>query len=229
MKYSIGSSQYGLGDVLLLTTIAKHLPNKLTVQIPSQYSRFSILFDGLADVEITAEDKIMPIQDIGLGHYARRKLRSLFGSDAEYMDIRPLVLYSDRDSEKWVCEYLLDKPNPIIICPFVSKAWSQVRNLPFDIVQEILGQAKLHNQTPIFVQSETDQEWGHHTLNNLELCKLICLIRKVGQIATANTGVYHLATALSAKIYCFQPEDGPLFNSTEWCYESTPTIQHYTW
>lgn len=228
MKIASPAGSQGLGDVTLLTSIAKSLPNKLTVQIPVEQSRFKILFDGLANVELCQPHELIPLQDTGDGPYVRRKLRTLFGSDAENMDIRPLVLYSDLDSNNWAAEYLKDKPNPLIVCPFVAKAWSQVRDLPFDIIQEILAGAKLKNQTPIIIQSG-EQKWDCATLDNLDLPKLICLMRQAGRVTTANTGLYHLAVAVGALVECYQPEDGPLFNSNEWCYKDHPTIKHYTW
>ena len=51
----ISSSTSGLGDTLLLTSICRNMPNKLTVQLPTTQSRFSILFDGLAQVELCQE------------------------------------------------------------------------------------------------------------------------------------------------------------------------------
>jgi len=228
-KFSISTSQFGLGDVLLLTNICSKFPNQITVQLPPEHRRYNILFHGLAfDVEITPQENCIPINEYGLGHYTRRKLRSFFGNDAEWMDIRPTVLYEDTDSNKWSYNYLKDKPNPLIICPFVSRAWSAVRDLPFDIIQEILAGAKLKNQTPIIIQSG-EQKWDCATLDNLDLPKLICLMRQAGRVTTANTGLYHLAVAVGALVECYQPEDGPLFNSNEWCYKDHPTIKHYTW
>jgi hypothetical protein len=218
----------GLGDNLLLTPILKALPNKLTVQLPVEQSRFKILFHGLADVELCQPHELIPVNDVGDGPYARRKLRALFGSDAETMDIRPVVLYADPDSNNFAADYLKDKPNPIIICPFVSKKWSNVRDLPFDTIQEILWCAKLKNQTPIIVQSDSDAKWDCATLNNLELPKLICLLRQVGRYVGSNTGVQHLAIAVGCLTDVYEPEDGPLFQSSEWRYDS-PSIKYYTW
>lgn len=228
MKIASSPDSMGLGDILLLTSIVKYASGELTVQLPKEQERFSILFNHLAPVEICEKSELQPLENFGTGHYARQKIRGLMGNNAEHIDIRPLVLYSDYASEAWAAEYLKDKPNPLVICPFVAKAWSQVRDLPFDIVQEILFGAKLKNQTPIIIQSG-EQKWDCATLNNLELPKLICLMRQAGRASTANTGLYHLAVAVGCEVMCYQPEDGPLFNSNEWCYKNHPTIKHHTW
>lgn len=227
MKISSPAGSQGLGDNIILTAICKAAPNKFTVQLPFDKARFRCLFDGLANVELCSPEQLIPVQDFGGGPYALRKLRSIFGSDAENMDIRPFVLYSDPESNYWAAEYLKDKPNPLIVCPFVAKAWSQVRDLPFDLVQDIILGAKLKNQTPIVIQSG-EQKWDCDTLDNLELPKLICLMRQAGRYTGANTGLYHLAVALGCEVVCYQPEDGPLFDSHEWCY-SHPAIKYYTW
>lgn len=218
----------GLGDNLLLTPILKALPNKLTVQLPVEQSRFKILFHGLADVELCQPNELIPVNDVGDGPYARRKLRALFGSDAETMDIRPVVLYADPDSNNFAADYLKDKPNPVIICPFVSKKWSNVRDLPLDITKEIIWGAKMRGQTPIVVQSDSDIKWDCATLNNLELPKLICLLRQVGVYIGANTGVQHLAIAVGCLTDVYEPEDGPSFQSGEWRYDHA-SIKYFTW
>lgn len=227
-KFSISSSQFGLGDVLLLTNICAKFPGQMMVQLPPQYERFSILFKGLAEVDIAPLDKCWPLNEYGDGHYTRRKLRSVIGSQAEYTDIRPVVLYEDPESNFWAAEYLKDKPNPVIVCPFVAAKWSQVRDLPYDTLQEIFGAAKYKGKTPIIIQSDSDHQWDHPTLNNLELPRLICLMRQAGEYWGANTGLYHLAAAVGAKITCYQPENSPYFNPEEWCYQH-PTIEHKTW
>jgi hypothetical protein len=228
MKISSPAGSQGLGDLLILTSIVKQAPKEFAVQLLEEQKRFAVLFDKLANVEICKESELQPLSDFGSGHFARRKIRGLMGGLAEFIDIKPLVLYSDYASESWAAEYLKDKPNPLIICPFVAKAWSAVRDLPFDLVQDIISGAKLKNQTPIIIQSG-EQKWGCDTLDNLELPKLICLMRQAGRVSTANTGLYHLAVAVGALVTCYQPKDGPLFNSSEWCYLSSPTIKHYTW
>lgn len=228
MKIASPAGSQGLGDNLLMTPILRALPNKLTVQLPVEQSRFSILFQGLANIELCQPHELIPVQDIGDGPYARRKLRAFFGSDAENMDIRPIVLYADPDSDNWAAKYLRDKPNPVIVCPFVSKKWSNVRDLPLDIAQEIIRGAQLKGQTPIVVQSDSDHKWPCDTLDNLELPKLICLLRQAGRMAGANTGVQHLAIAVGCMVDVYEPEDGPLFSSHEWRYQHS-TIKYYTW
>lgn len=227
--HHLSSAEFGLGDICLLTAICKYQMGKFAVMLPHEYERFKVLFQGLADVIITEREKCLPLRDIGTGHYGLRKLRYVFGEAAENMDIRPLILYADPVSESWISEYLKDKPNPVIVCPFVAPRWASVRNLPEEIIREIFGAAKYRGQTPIVIQSDTDKTWDCAVLNNLELPKLICLMRRVGNLVGANTGLYHLAVGVGAKVECFYPANTPYFNPDEWCYFNHPTITHRMW
>ena len=128
MKF--GSLTYGLGDTLLLTSVCKYFLNQFTVQLPHDKARFSVLFDHIAKVELCDESEIRPLTESGSGHYATRKLRCLFGSVAESMDNRPLVLHSNYKSEKWAYSFLKGKPNPVIFAPNCSKHNSDIRNIP---------------------------------------------------------------------------------------------------
>lgn len=225
----IASTSQGLGDNLLLTPILKYFPNQITIQLPSKNERFKILFENLAKVEITDELQLWP--DLGPPgeHYATRKLRNFFGDSAIYLDNRPIVLYSDRESELWVNDYLKDKPNPVIFVPNCSKQWSSIRNIPLEIVNEILKNLKSSNATPIVCQSSNNYtDIGECQLNDLDLKKYICLLRKVGIYYGANTGDEHLMTAVGGKTIVFQPEDNEYFCSSEWNYNH-PNSNYNTW
>jgi hypothetical protein len=224
----IGSSTSGLGDNLLLTSILKYFPNQLTIQLIPEKKKFSILFKDLATVEIT--ENINFCKDLGyLGeHYSTRKLRNFFGDHAKLLDNRPLVLYSDIESEIWVSEYLKDKKNPVIFVPTCSKTWSDIRNIPVNIANNIFETLK-KEYTPIICQSsENYLDIGEHQLIDLDLKKYICLLRRVGIYYGANTGDEHLMAAVGGKTVVFQPEDNEFFCSSEWNYNHPNSI-YYRW
>lgn len=226
MKF--GSSSHGLGDYLLLTAVTKYFPNQFTIQLPPEKQRFSILFQDLAKVEITSDIKTLP--DLGPcgEHYTTRKLRNFFGDEATLLDNRPLVLYSDIESEKWVAEYLKDKPNSAIFVPTCSPQWKSVRNIPEPIARNVYKQVEA-NYTPIVCQSRTNfLDIGEHQLIDLDLKKYICLLRRVGLYFGGNTGDEHLMTAVGGRTLVYQPEDHHLFVSSEWNYQHPNSI-YYTW
>ena len=228
---TLSSDQHGLGDTLMLTSLAKNIAEPVKVLLPKKIERFSILFDKLADVEIVDDDKFRGYKstpNFGSGPYIRQKLRGFFRNEAEYMDIRPLVLHTKPSSELWAAEYLADKPNPIIFVPTCSNQWAKVRNIPENIVKNLLNSYK--NCSIIVCQSSANfLETGEkNQLIDLDLSKYICLLRQVGTYVGANTGDEHLATAVGCYTCVLQPENHSLFNSSEWNY-SHPNSTYHTW
>jgi hypothetical protein len=218
MLNKFGSSTSGLGDLLLLTSICKYFPNKFTIQLPTNKEKYSILFQNLANIEITND--IFDLPDIGSGHYATRKLRNFFPDNAEDLDNRPLVLYTDEDSERWADAFLKSIANPIIFTPHCSKEWATVRNIPVNLsieIQKMIKDADLNCITMINLENEY-KEQCENKLENLDLKKMICLFRKVGMYIGCNTGDEHLAVSVGAKTIVYQPSNNPLFNPVEWNY-----------
>lgn len=228
MISKFGSKTNGLGDVLLLTSICKYFPNKLTIQLPSNISRFSILFDGLANVEIT--ENINYINEYGSGHYSITKLRYFFGNDADFLDPRPLVLYSDIESEIWAYETLKKYTNPIIFVPNCSKGWHSIRSIPeyksLKLMEDLIQKKKC---TPLLVaNSENFPNYLNDYENifvDIPLKKYICLLRRCGIYFGCDTGDMNLA--ISTGCYCnvFKPIDGNGYFSYQWNYNH-PTIKY---
>lgn len=217
MKF--GSSTYGMGDTLLLTSVCKYFPNKFTIQLPFEQSRFSIFFQNLAKVEICEKDQINILQDIGSGHFATRKLRNIFQENADQIDNRPLILFSDIESEKWAANFLKDKNNPCIVVKNCSSQWSEIRSIPDKKFNKILKKIK-KTYTPIICQSSSNYTQTQEIeFIDLDLKKYIALLRQTGNYFGANTGDEHLATAVGCKTTVWQPTNSDKFNSSEWNYK----------
>lgn len=227
MKF--GSLTYGLGDTLVMTTLCKYFPNQFTIQIPYEKAKFSVLFDHLAKVELCHESDIMPFLEVGHGHYATRKLRGFFGTIADGLDNRPIVLHTNYKSEKWAYDFLRDKPNPIIFAPNCSKEHASVRNIPDESIPSILESFKKANKTPIICQMSSNyRKIEGVELIDLDLKDYICLLRQVGFYAGANTGDEHLATAVGCKTVVYQPRSNKDFEHSEWNYTHASS-SYYTW
>jgi hypothetical protein len=222
MKF--GTTAEGLGDTLLLTSVCKYLKNP-TVQILKKNERFSILFQNICDVEIT--DDINDLSDIGSGHYSTRKLRNFF-KHADALDNRPLVLYSDEESELWVSDFLSNIKRPIIFVPKCSKRWDSVRSLNHELCEAIIQEYRNKNLTPILVtNSSNDIDISNiYKLKDLDLKKYICLLRRVGRYVGCNTGDMHLAISVGCITHVFQPESNYGFNEQEWNYKH-PSIIYF--
>jgi hypothetical protein len=198
--------------------------------------RFAVFVNGIADIEIV---KDMPyhellrkgnsLPDIGRGHYTIRKLRNYFGNKAEILDIRPMILYSDMESESWVNDYLKDKPSPVIIAPMCSPNAKDIRGMKEELTINLINQLQNSGHTPILcLSSSYDYNVKiNNTLKDLCIKKYICLLRRVGVYFGANTGDFHLAVAVGALANVFQPKYDPSkFDPEEWCYNH-PSITYY--
>lgn len=225
-SYKLSSETSGLGDILLLTAVTKNLLSQSmppSVSLPRQIERFSILFDGLADV--TIEETKNYLSDIGSGHYATRKLRNFF-SNAELLDNRPLVIHSNIESESWANNYLFDKKNPVIFVPNCSKHWHEIRSLKTDKAQLLIDKLINDGFTPIICQNSNNPTSikNLHILTDLDLSKYISLLRKTGIYVGCNTGDMHLAIAVGASCSVFQPKNNSLFNEDDWNYKHPSII-----
>ena len=227
MKF--GTKSPGLGDTLLLTSVCKYFPNQFTIQLDENKSRVSCLFSSLANVELVKNEEINELGDIGSGHYATRKLRNFFGEVAEKLDNRPLVLYSDYESERWAFNYLQDKQKPVIVVPTCSKQWHLDRSMPKDLFDNAIARCKELGFTPIVCQSSSNfMDHSEISLVDCEIAKYICLLRMSKEYVGANTGDEHLATALGCKTTVFQPSYSDSFNRFEWNY-SHPNSNYFFW
>lgn len=227
MEYKFGPISTGLGDILLFTSICKYFPQKFTIQLTPEKQKFSILFQNLANIEIT--ENINQLHSIGNGHYSTALLRNFF-KNADLMDNRPLVLYTDEESEEWSSDYLKEIKNPIILCPIASERTggkNNERSFPKELTHKVIENLKNKNLTPIlhFFNSEEDYE-DVKILRNLELKKYICLLRKCGRFFGCNTGDMHLAIALGCLCTILQPKSTFTFNENEWSYIH-PSITYY--
>lgn len=222
-----GSLTSGLGDVLLLTSLCKYFPGRFTIQLPSKVSRFSILFDGLANVEISDDVDVIP--DVGSGHYATTKLRNLFGSSADHLDNRPLVLHFNLESELWVRSYLSKFTNPIILVTKCAKAHDKTRSLPHALSAKIFEDLKGRGFTPILCQSSSnpDTSLDCEKLTDIDLSKYVALLRACGRYVGANTGDMHLAVGLGCLVNVYQPKSGGSFWHNNWNYNH-PLVAYNT-
>lgn len=227
-RIKLASSSCGLGDILLLTSICKNLiadSRKPIVSLPKKIERFKILFDGIADVVI--EESSEYTKDIGDGHYSTRKLRNFF-ENADLLDNRPIVIHSNKESERWVENYLRDKTNPVIFVPHCAKNWHEVRSLKQNLIEDLFSKLLNLGYTPILCQSSNNLVNLNYEnkLTDLELSKYICLLRKVGLYFGCNTGDMHLALSVGAVCNVFQPSNNPFFNENEWNYDHPSILYH---
>lgn len=227
----IGTRSTGLGDILLFTGVLKYFPMQHTMQLLPEVARFSILFDGLAEIEIT--ENILQLEDINYpsAHASTEKLRNFFGSLADTCNPLPLVLHFDIDAHEKAISILEGIDNPVIFNPYCAKHWSHVRNMPQKLVEEVVKKLKHEGKTPIGCYSSKNYQevtGVQKEVFDLDLSTYIHLLRIVGEYVGTNTGDMHLAAGVGCKITCYNPPSQAQFNHKNWLYQH-PTVKNIIW
>lgn len=215
MMYKFGTNlSCGLGDTLLLNAVCKNLDYKATMQLRPAQKRFAILFDKIADIEITEAVNVLP--EIGYGHYTLTKLRNFF-NQPENLDIRPVVLHSDEESEAWATNVLSKIKKPAVIFqPNCSASWQHIRGIPPLLQQRIL--TEISDRYSIINMSSDE-------FKGLDLSKYICLLRKCGRYIGCNTGDMHLAISVGCICDVYEPDVCLEFEPEKWHYNH-PAIKY---
>ncbi len=231
MKFGPKRDAAGLGDVLLLTAICKYFPMQHTIQLYPEYSRFSILFDHLANVEITEDVNILHEISSPTAHGATEKLRNFFGRMADSCNVLPLVLHFDTNAHQKALAILDGVEKPVIFNPFCSKHWAHVRDMPPDTIGFALRKMKESGKNAIGCYG-ADRYQNINGVSKeifgLDLSTYIHLMRISGEYVGANTGDMHLAAAVGCKVTCFNPPSQAGFNHTNWLYKH-PNITNIIW
>lgn len=227
----IGTRSTGLGDILLFTGVCKYFPMQHKMQLLPSVSRFSILFDHLAEVEITEDIQQFPDINYPSGHACAEKLRNFLGSMADKCNLLPLVLHFDIDAHEKALGILEGIENPVIFNPYCAKHWSHIRNIPEPLTKTIIHELQEQNKTPIGCYSTKNYQeitGVGKEIFDLDLSTYIHLLRIVGEYVGANTGDMHLAAAVGCKITCYNPHSQSEFNHKNWLYQH-PTVTNIIW
>jgi len=203
----------GLGDTLLLNVVCKNLDYKATMQLRPAQKRFAILFDKIADIEITENVNALP--DIGYGHYTITKLRNFF-KNPEVLDLRPAVLHIDLDSENWAKSVLSQYSKPSIIYqPNCSSHFQYLRGVP----------SSLNNFLKDSIKKDFNLiDMSSEEFSGLDLSKYISLLRHCGRYIGCNTGDMHLAISVGCVCEIYEPNSCPQFESEKWKYNHPSII-----
>lgn len=218
----------GLGDTLLLTAICKNVRFTPTIHLRPTQQRFRILFDKIANVKIVKPRHVRLIIDrparssheILNDHWTYSKLRNYF-DEPDAFDIRPLVLHSTYESEKWARDYIQsnfsnDKPC-VIYKRSCSAHWDYLRSIPVELSNNILSDLSKDFNVIDMASPE---------IANLDLSKYICLLRRCGSYVGCNTGDMHLAISVGCQCTIYEPSDWD--ESHRWRYRH-PTIKYVNW
>lgn len=194
----VSSSTYGMGDILVLTSVAKHIPH-CEVRLQPEARRFSRFFRNISNKIIITEN-IMPTPDIGPGHYAQKKLRAFGIENQCYLPYVHLTEEEKKEGLNWARQY----DNPIIFVPNVSLQWKKEREPDSIYFQNLVS--KLAESATIlqFGLSNNFTEYKHTIpILDVSIDSLIKYYYGVSRFIGVDTGDTHLMLAVggSCKIY----------------------------
>jgi len=228
MKF--GSTQTGLGDVLVFNAVMKHFPMQHTMQLQPNIERFKILFDHICKVEITDTPNFLEDLNRPITSCAGEKLRNFFGEDADHLDFRPNILHFDIEKQKEAANILSQYEKPVIFVPFCSKTWAHERNMPDQLIQSAITSIKDSGGSVILCSQSNNRkeiECVDEELINLDLSLYIHILRNAGAYVGCNTGDMHLAVGVGCDCSVFNPTKEDAFYKI-WCYKH-PNVTNYTW
>lgn len=211
----LSSETYGMGDILLLTAIAKHIPN-CEVRLQPKAAKFARFFRNISSKIVITED-IIPVPEVGSGHYALRKLRALGLEDKCYL---PYVDVSEEEKKDGLT--LIEKyTNPIVFVGNVASHWKQQRE-PSDkrYFQQIINELSESYTVLQFGLSSNFTEYKHTIpIVDSSIDDLIKYYYAIGKFIGVDTGDTHLMLAVGGRCQAHVPVFGPRMSSV-WNYES---------
>lgn len=216
----ISSSTCGMGDILVLTAVAKHFP-ECSVHLQTKAKKFSRFFENISK-DITITDNIIPTPDIGGGHYALRKLRALGHEDKCYL---PYVYVSEEEKNEGI-QLVQQYKNPIAFVANSAKEWKFDREPPYPFFQSLIDDlSKSHTVLQFGISDNFTKYENTIPIVDISIDMLIKYYSAIGKFFGVDTGDTHLMLAVGGVCDVFIPK--PKFRMPEaWNYDH-PRIKYY--
>lgn len=220
IKIGTPKTSSGMGDVLLLTSICKYIPDSIVELFPHA-EKFSIFFDGLCKkVEIKEDAFVTP--DIPPGHFAQQKLKYYGISNQCYLP------YVKKDKYVSLGNNLISKfENPIVFVSNCAKH-NKYREPEGNYFQPIID--KLADSYTIlqFGLSNNFTEYKHTIpIVDCSLPDLISYYSAIQKFIGVDTGDTHLMIALGGSCDIYVPFSVNIRNPDWWNYKNYSHLNYY--
>lgn len=201
MSSVIGTGQStGMGDVLLLTAICKHVKD-CTVELLPKLKKFSRFFDGISEKVVYTETPVDLINK-GDDHYAKCKLRGLGIYDVCYL---PEIKISDSEINEGL-SLISEYKNPVVFVPNTSLKFKEVREVKAENWLPVLDnlKAKGHDILQFGVNENFTNFKQTIKLLDLPIEKLILYYSAIKKYYGVETGDKHLMLACGGSINVYR-------------------------
>lgn len=221
IKIGTPKTSSGMGDVLLLTAVCKHIPNS-TVELFPQAEKFKIFFDHLCNnVNITENAFVTP--DIPPGHFSQQKLRFYGFDNVCYLPfIYPQKKYIEK-GKKITEKY----ENPIAFIANCAKH-NSIRDPHKNYFQPILDKLSEKHTILQFGLSNNFTEYKKTIpIVDCSIEELICYYISIKKFIGVDTGDAHLMIAVGGSCDIFIPTNQYIRNSIWWNYNNYSHIKYH--
>jgi hypothetical protein len=219
----LSSINDGMGDILLLTAIAKHQPTA-EIHLQPTAARFSRFFRDISS-KIVITQNIIPVPEIGNDHYTKRKLRGISHDLADKCYL-PYVSYNNQELEEGL--YLIEKYlNPIALVANSSLRWKHEREPKEPFFQNMVNQLNDLGHTVLQFGVSQNFTLLENTILilDLDIDTLIKYYAAIKKFIGVDTGDTHLMLAVGGVCDVYIPSRGSRLPH-EWNYNH-PNIQYH--
>ena len=221
-KNKIGTAQSssGMGDVLLLTSICKHIPN-LTVELFPKAEKFKLFFDNICN-NVNITENAFITTDIPPGHFSQQKQRYFGLEDVCYLPfIFPKEEYKIKGYEL-ISKYI----NPIVFVGNCAKN-SIYREPPKNYFQPILDKLSESYTILQFGLSDNFTEYKKtQPIVDCSIYDLICYYSVIQKFIGVDTGDSHLMLAVGGSCNLMIPINPNIRNPEWWNYKDYNHINY---
>ena len=224
--YELGpftDNAYGIGDLLMLTPLARALGKRAVILLPEFLEPKSCLFHNLCQIKFTDNYPVFPFPGMSC-HIAEHLLKmfGLFGFDPiPRIDI-------DLDKAKEARELLDGYPNPVAFCPTCSRTWSHVRQRPPIFWKPVIDELRKRYDVLQFGFDDYPLLPGAIRFPFVPLDLLGPVYHLIGNYVGVHTGDYHLMIACGGRVVVAEPDPMPdVGHNIHWNYHTIPKRVQY--
>lgn len=221
---SIGTPQgsCGMGDVLLLTAVCKHMPDQVRVELFPKAAKYGLFFDHICkDVIIT--DRAAVTKDIGSGHFAQRKMRSLGLHNLCYLP----YIYPKPEYMEIGLELIKEYNNPIA---FIANCASSrhIRQPPAPILQQYVDSLTSRYTVLQFgISNNFTPLKNTIPIVDTDIYTLLCYYTAIKRIVGVDTGDIHAMIAVGGAADVLIPKSTPHRDHDQWNYKHYSHIRYH--
>lgn len=223
IKIGTSKGSCGMGDVLLLTSICKHIPNQVYVELFPRAEKYKLFFDNIC-LGVEIKDNAVVTEDVGSGHFAQRKMRGLGLNNKCYLP----YIYPKKEYINTGLALSSQYKNPVA---FVANcaAYPEYRQPDINILQNCVNHLIEKGHTVL----QFGMSCNFTKLNNtipivdISVYELLCYYSAIKHIVGVDTGDIHAMIALGGSADILIPPSSPYRNHDQWNYKHYNHIKYY--